>query len=81
MNLLFKIKCHSCGCRFELTSNDFGDKEQLECPNCSQPFPVDDFQSLRSAILSIRTLNPTICGVDGKGGFELSLSFEEELPF
>lgn len=85
MDCSFKITCRACDCCFELAPKDFVDRENLECPNCSKKFPADDFQILKSAILSLKALKPKVGATPGlkdyHDGFNISLSLDGGLPF
>ena len=54
-NLDFKIKisCEDCRCSFELRPFDFKLRDSLECPNCGQQFPSDEFIQLKTGITAL----------------------------
>ena len=56
MKFKINITCRKCDCSFELSPNNFLLRDSLTCPNCGQPFPQAEYDSLKQGISVLGSL-------------------------
>ena len=79
MILRFKISCCACKCSFELGSDKFRKRDQLECPNCKQHFPDKEFDQISKVMAMIQAISEDCAISSIEKGFKISAeSFESE---
>lgn len=84
MCIQFKIHCCACFCSFELNSEQFRQKTDLECPNCGQRFPRTEYQKLQTVMNELRGIREVCADSSSEKGFKISVEEArntDELPF
>jgi hypothetical protein len=60
MDFKIRIECCKCCCIFELRSDNFTERETLKCPNCSQDFPKEYFNSIKVGLNALKSVPESI---------------------
>ena len=84
MCIQFKIYCSACSCSFELNSEHFRQKTDLECPNCGQRFPRVEYQKLQTVMNELNSISEVCAESSSERGFKISVEAArnaDDLPF
>lgn len=77
MCIQFKIYCCACSCSFEIASEHFKPQPDLECPNCGQKFPREEYQWLQTVMNHLKAISEVCADSSLEKGFRISVESVE----
>lgn len=80
MKFKIEILCHSCNCRYEISTEHFSERTLLRCPTCAKPLPQSIAQNLTNGILAFRKV-PDLVTKEGQEFNHLIDDNDESIEF